>query len=240
LNFFLHPFKIYFSTDKKLYRSLRNLIGFYPHNIALYKQAFRHRSASQEIKDRITGSNERLEFLGDAIISGVIAQYLFKRFPFKDEGFLTKMRSKIVSRAQLNSLALKMGLNKFIESNMDNGTKNSSINGDAFEALVGAIFLDRGYACASDFLVNRILALHIDIDDVETREIDFKSKVIEWAQKEKREFKFNVIQELGSGQEKQYLVQLLIDQQEKSQGQHFSKKKAEQIAAEKACALFGI
>ena len=126
---FSKPIRVYFSPEKKLHESLRNLLGFYPSNISLYKLAFRHSSAAQKIKEGVKDSNERLEFLGDSIIGTIIAEYLFKKFPFKDEGFLTKMRSKMVSRAQHNHIAVKMGLNKFIEANSDRfGTKPSSID----------------------------------------------------------------------------------------------------------------
>lgn len=225
---------IYFSKDKKLFQSLNNILGFYPGNIALYKSAFRHKSAANKIKEGVKDSNERLEYLGDAILSAVVADYLFKKFPFKDEGFLTKMRSKIVSRSQLNPLAVKLGLKKFIESSLDRGGKNVSINGDAFEALIGAIYLDKGYKVTSDFILNRIIQPHIDIDEIETKENDFKSKMIEWAQKEKKELKFR-FEEINIDQEKQYIIQLIIDNEVYGKGQHFSKKRAEQIAAEEAC-----
>lgn len=208
------------------------MLGFYPKNIDLYKLAFRHKSAAQEVKHGIKDSNERLEYLGDAVLSAVIAHYLFQTFPYKDEGFLTKMRSRLVSRAQLNKLAMKLGIDQLIESNVDGNPRNKSINGDAFEALIGAIYLDRGYAIAQKFIVNRILRHHIDIDEVESTETDFKSKLIEWVQKEKKEVRFEVLEEIGTGHEKQYLVEVVIDSKHYGRGQHFSKKKAEQSAAE--------
>lgn len=189
---------------------------------------------AQTIKDGVKDSNERLEFLGDAILSAVVADFLFKKFPYKDEGFLTKMRSKIVSRTQLNQLAVKLGLRELIESSMDKGGKNVAINGDAFEALIGAIYLDKGYKTANKFILTRIIQNHIDIDEVETKENDFKSKMIEWAQKEKKEIKFR-FEEDTTEQEKKYLVQLIIDNEVMGEGLHFSKKRAEQIAAEGAC-----
>ena len=213
-------------------------MGFYPRNISLYKLAFQHRSVALEIKSGVKASNERLEFLGDAIISSVVAHYLFKTFPYKDEGFLTKMRSKIVSRVQLNLIASKLGLSTLVESSIGS-SKNNSINGDAFEALVGAIYLDKGYDFASDFILNRIIKNHVDIDDIENKEIDFKSKLVEWSQKEKKPIRF-MVEEVGEGQEKQYLVRLIIKDEVKGQGQHFSKKCAEQIAAENTCVMMGI
>jgi ribonuclease-3 len=223
--------RVYFSSDKKLYRSLKNILGFYPKNIELYKQAFRHRSAC---KDKKQANNERLEFLGDAVLSAVIGDYLFKRFPFKDEGFLTKMRSKLVSRTQLNYVAKKLGINNFVETNGESGMRNSSVHGDAFEALIGAIFLDKGYKYANNFILNRVLSAHLDIDEIEQTESDYKSKFIEWAQKEKIAFEFRVKEEIGNGPEKQFLVELVFNNEIRGTGQHFSKKRAEQIAAEEA------
>ncbi|MCC6691571.1 MAG: ribonuclease III [Bacteroidia bacterium] len=226
--------RLFFSSDKKLYKSLKNSLGFYPSNINLYKQAFRHRSVCS---DKTQSNNERLEFLGDAVLSAVIAHYLFMRFPFKDEGFLTKMRSKIVSRTQLNQLAKKLGITNFIKTNGDNNLLNSSINGDAFEALIGAIYIDKGFKTANDFILNTVLLPHLDVDKIEQTETDFKSKLIEWAQKKKTPFEFRVKEEIGTGISKQFIVELLIDSEVKSLGQHYSKKRAEQIAAEAAMAL---
>ena len=210
---------------------MKNILGFYPKNIDLYKQAFRHRSAC---KDKKQANNERLEFLGDAILSAVIGHYLFMRFPFKDEGFLTKMRSKIVSRAQLNLVAKKLAVNTFVETNGDSGMRNSSVNGDAFEALIGAIYLDKGYKIANHFILNRVLSVHLDIDEIEQTETDFKSKFIEWAQKEKVPFEFRMREEIGNGPDKQFIIELVLNNEIKGMGQHFSKKRAEQMAAEEA------
>jgi ribonuclease-3 len=241
LSIFAKPIRVYFSADKKLHESLYNLLGFYPGNITLYKLAFRHSSASQLIKKGVRDSNERLEFLGDSVIGTVVAEYLFKKFPYKDEGFLTKMRSKMVSRNKHNQLAIKLGLNNFIESNNNrNGNKSNSIYGDAYEALIGAIYLDKGYNFVQNFLLKRIINTHIDMDEIETKEIDFKSKLIEWVQKEKKEFSFETIENSATTTDKQYLIHLLVDNQLVGTAQHFSKKRAEQIAAEQACITLGI
>ena len=227
----INRIKAALSAQKKLYRSLKNVLGFYPKNIELYKQAFRHRSAC---KDKKLANNERLEFLGDAILSAVIGDYLFKRFPYRDEGFLTKMRSKLVSRVQLNQVAKKLGINNFVETNGDSGMRHSSVNGDAFEALIGAIYLDKGYKAASHFVLDRVLSPHLDIDIIEQTESDYKSKFIEWAQKEKVPFEFRVKEEVGSGPDKQFLVELVVNKEVQGKGKHFSKKRAEQMAAEEA------
>ncbi len=236
MSVFKKPIRLYFSPDKNFYESLRNILGFYPSNIDLYRQAFRHSSVAQSLKSGVKISNERLEFLGDSIIGSVVAEYLFKKFPFKDEGFLTKMRSKIVSRNQHNQIALKLGLNKFVEAQSERfNSKPNSIVGDAFEALVGAVYLDKGYKVAKTFLINRIISVHIDMDELETKEVDFKSKFIEWAQKEKKEYRFETVEDGANTPDKQFLIHLIVDNNILGIAQHTSKKRAEQLASEQAC-----
>lgn len=232
---FSKPLRVHFSPDKKLHQSLRNILGFYPGNIALYKSAFRHSSAANHIKDGIKDSNERLEFLGDSVIGTVVADYLFKKFPFKDEGFLTKMRSKMVSRNQHNNIANKLGLRSFIEAGKERNAMPSSINGDAYEALIGAIYLDKGFEFAQQFLLTRIINVHIDMDEVEMKEVDFKSKFIEWAQKEKKDYRFETAVDGNAVSDKLFTIQLIVDDKICGSAQHFSKKRAEQLAAEVAC-----
>ncbi|MEO6902103.1 MAG: ribonuclease III [Bacteroidia bacterium] len=232
---FFKSIKIFLSPDKPLYQSLHNILGFYPTNIELYKLALRHSSAAQPIKKGIKNSNERLEFLGDSIISTIIAEYLFKKFPYKDEGFLTKTRSKMVSRAQHNKIALKLGLDELLEVNTDFiGSKTSSINGDSYEALIGAIYLDKGYCAAQNYLLNRIIDVHIDMHEVENKEVDFKSKFIEWAQKEKKEFNYELINN-ENADDKQYTIRLMVENKVLGFAQHISKKRAEQMVSEQAC-----
>ncbi len=240
MTIFRKPLRVHFSPDKSLHESLRNILGFYPSNISLYKSAFRHSSVATLIKDGIKDSNERLEFLGDSVIGTVVADYLFKKFPFKDEGFLTKMRSKMVSRNQHNQIALKLGLNKLIEANNDRNSHPSSINGDAYEALIGAIYLDKGFEFAQTFLLTRIINVHIDMDEVETKEVDFKSKFIEWAQKERKEFRFETVKDGNTSGDKQFLLKLMVEDKVLGTAQHFSKKRAEQLAAEEACLSLGL
>ena len=241
MSFFLKHLRVHLSADKKFHESLHNVLGFYPTNINLYKLAFRHSSAAQEIQKGIKDSNERLEFLGDSVIGTIVADYLFKKFPFKDEGFLTKLRSKMVSRNMHNQLALKLGLKTFIESNNNRfGSVPNSIYGDAYEALIGAIYLDKGFDFVQDYLLKRIINTHIDMDEIETKEIDFKSKFIEWVQKEKKEFSFETIENGVSSVDKQYLLHLIVETEIIGKAQHFSKKRAEQMVAEQACNVFGI
>lgn len=223
-----------FSSDKKLFLSLKNIFGYYPQNISLYQLAFRHKSVAEELSNGIKKSNERLEYLGDAILDAVVADLLFKKFPYKDEGFLTEMRSKIVSRAQLNNLSHKIGLSKLINSANDSKNNCKSMNGDAFEAFIGALYLDKGYHFARKIIINRIINIHLDIDELETQIVNFKSKLVEWGQKEKKAVDFKVVEEIGEGYKKQFLVRIFVDGEVIESGQDFSIKGAEQIASEKA------
>ena len=228
------------ANEKKLKAELKNILGFSPNNLSLYQQAFRHNSIAKEIKDGVKDSNERLEFLGDSVLSTVIADFLFTKFPYKDEGFLTKMRSKIVSRDHLNQLSVKMGLNRLIPQNTDPGLRHSSMNGDAFEALIGAIFLDKGFSVSQNFILNRILKFHVDVEKILETETDFKSKLIEWSQKEKKELHFKVVNEEGNGHDKQFVIATMVGGEMVAESQHFSKKKAEQLSAAAACTKLGI
>lgn len=198
--------------------------------------AFRHKSVAQELSNGTKKSNERLEFLGDAVLDTVVADLLFKKFPYKDEGFLTEMRSKIVSRSQLNSLSHKLGLNKLINSSNDSKNICKSMNGDAFEAFIGALYLDKGYTFARKIIINRIINVHLDIDELEIQIVNYKSRLVEWGQKEKKLVDFKVVEEIGEGFKKQFLVRIFVDGEVVESGQDFSIKGAEQIAAEKAFA----
>jgi len=226
---------VQFSKDKVLYTAIKNLLGFYPRNIYLYKVALSHKSAPQVWLKGQQVNNERLEYLGDAVLSSVVADYLYKKFPYQNEGFLTEMRSRIVSRSRFNKLALKMGLNKLIFQGNGNFTSSKSIFGDTFEALIGAIYLDKGYKSTRRIVIRRIIDVHLDVDEIERTDTNFKSRILEYAQREKRRLEFKVIQEIGEGHRKQYLVELILDNEPVSRGQDFSIKAAEQIAAEKAC-----
>ncbi len=210
------------------------MFGYYPGNIHLYKLAFRHKSSTTKKINGVRLNNERLEYLGDAILSAVIADYLFKSFPYKNEGFLTEMRSKIVSRASLNKLSQKLGLQHLIRAGADPSSKAKSAGGDAFEALVGAIYLDKGYDFTRKIIIKRIVNIHFDIEQLIASEISYKSKLNEWAQKEKRNILFRVEEEIGEKHKKQYLIAVEIDDEIISRAQDFSIKGAENLAAEKA------
>jgi ribonuclease-3 len=185
-------------------------------------------------------SNERLEFLGDAILGAIVAKYLFEKFPGKDEGFLTKMRSKIVSRQSLNALAVKIGLNNLIISRLDKNSKTESIYGNAFEALIGAIYLDKGLEVCETFLLKKVIEPNISLDKLENEETNFKSRIIEWAQKEKQDLAFEILQEYGEGRGKEFEAVIVLDGKQTTTGRDKSKKGAEQKAAEKLCIELGL
>jgi ribonuclease-3 len=215
--------------DKNLTRTLKSLLGFRPKNLDLYKLALSHASVSKE-------SNERLEYLGDAILGAIVADFLFKKFPFKDEGFLSEMRSRIVKRDSLNTLARKIALDKLvIYKNASRKMGFKSIYGNALEALIGAIFLDRKYKTAEKFILQQLIKPHIDINETISNNQNFKSILIEWAQKEAKEISFTIVNEDGTNHDKVFISEIVLDSKAISQGHGHSKKKAEQAAAEKAC-----
>ena len=214
---------------------IKNVFGFYPENIYLYELAFRHKSVAKEISHGMKNSNERLEFLGDSIIDAVVAEYLFKIFPYKDEGFLTKMRSKMVSRNQLNNLARQLGLADYIESTKDIKSQPKSLLGDAFEALIGAVFLDKGYDFTKKVLVERVIKIKLDIDDLEQTETNYKSRLIEWSQKEKINIEFRHTKEIGVNSAKQHEIELWVGNKLLAKAKGNSIKGAEQRASELAC-----
>jgi ribonuclease-3 len=226
---------VLFSKEKLLYTAIRNLFGYYPGNIRLYKVALSHKSAPQTWTRGEQVNNERLEYLGDAVLSSIVADYLYKKFPYQNEGFLTEMRSRIVSRNRLHRLALKMGIDKLIFQGNGSYTTSKSIFGDTFEALIGAIYIDKGYDFTRNIILRRIIDVHLDMDEIERTDTNFKSRVLEFAQREKHQIEFKVINEIGDGHRKQYLIELFLDNEPISRGQDYSIKSAEQIAAEKAC-----
>jgi len=222
------------ASEKKLKQAIKSILGFKPGNIYLYLQAFVHKSASQESTNGIRVNNERLEFLGDAILDAVAADYLFKTFPTKDEGFLTEMRSKIVSRAMLNKLAQKMGIDQFIQLDNSSSAAFRSCKGDAFEALIGAMYLDKGYDFTHKIILDKIISRYFNMDELVNQEVNFKSKIIEWAQREKKQTQFIVVDEVGNGYKKQYVVELVVEGEPIARGQDYSIKGAEQLASEKS------
>lgn len=224
--------KLFSSPRKEFYLFLREIIGFYPVRLSLYDIAFTHRSASKLDSQKNVVNNERLEYLGDAILGAVIADFLYNRFPNEDEGFLTKMRSKLVNRSILTSLTYEMGLNLFIESNATNAIDKSHIYGDALEALIGAIYLDRGFQSAKFFIIKRIIPKYVDLYALEQNDANFKSKLIEWGQKNRQEVHFETLEEYPNGSKQpKFICIVKIDQQESGKGFGNSKKEAQQNAA---------
>jgi ribonuclease-3 len=235
-------YKLYLSPNRKYVKSLKNLLGFVPGNLSLYRLAFRHKSVAQNVKKGVKNSNERLEFLGDAVLGSVVAEVLFKLYPYEDEGFLTELRSKIVNRVNLNQLARKLGFEQLIQydNRMVNSSRQGSLLGDAFEALIGAVYLDKGYDFTKSFLINHIIKSHIDIHRLEQTETNFKSKLIEWCQRHGKDITFELIENQEGESNKLFTVQASIDGEIMGQGKEFNKKNAEKLAAEKACEALAI
>ncbi|WP_199120193.1 ribonuclease III [Pedobacter sp. ASV28] len=236
-------YKLYLSPHKEFVKKLKNVLGFVPGNISLYKMAFRHRSVAKVLKNGSRSSNERLEFLGDAILGAVIAELLFKSYPYKEEGFLTEMRSKIVNRANLNQLARKMGFDQLIvfdHKTVNVQSKHHSMLGDAFEALIGAVYLDKGYNFTKNLLLKRIVKPYIDIHTLEITETNFKSRLIEWCQRQGKDISFDVVENDEGESAKLFTVHVIIDNETYGVGRDYNKKNAEKLAAEKACEALAI
>lgn len=231
---FFKRFKPKSNYNKKLAKFIKNIFGFRPENIFIYELAFRHKSKAITTNNGIKKSNERLEYLGDAILGAIVADYIFKKFPIKEEGFLTEMRSKIVSREHLNRLSKKLGFSNLIKVDNHSSSFNRSVEGDAFEAFIGALYLDKGYEFTKKTVINKIINCHVDIDELLNTESNYKSRIIEWAQKEKQDIEFKVVEEIGSGYSKYYVVDLIINKEKAASGKDHSIKKAEQNAAEHA------
>jgi ribonuclease-3 len=223
------------SPDKELYHNFKIITGKRPLNISLYKLAMRHTSAATVNKKGIKESYERLEYLGDSILGMLVAEMLYKRFPFKDEGFLTETRSKIVNRESLNQLSKKIGLQNLVKYNKHRGAtiSHKSVYGDCLEALIGAIYLDRGFRFCKEYVVHRLIKPHFDLEELTNTTINHKSKIIEWAQKEDKILKFEIIENNEEDRNKQFIAQVFIDDEPMDKGYGFSKKKAEQDAAYK-------
>ena len=231
-NDLLDRIKLPFRKEKELFSSLYNILGFYPHNISLYKQALLHKSMGKRNEKGRPQNNERLEFLGDAILDAVVGDIVYRHFEGKREGFLTNTRSKLVSRDTLGKLAKEMGIAQLITSAGHSTSHNSYMNGNAFEALVGAIYLDRGYGACMRFMEKRILAHIINIDKVAYKEVNFKSKLLEWSQKNRVKMEFRDLEqtrdEKGSPV---FTTQVYIEGLEGCTGTGYSKKESQQNAS---------
>ena len=224
-------------SNATLQKELKNMLGFTPVNLDLYKTALTHRSMSENVDE----NNERLEYLGDAVLSALIADYLFKRYPYQGEGFLTEMRSKMVNRQQLNDVAIKMGLKKIARFNkLDGSLKTSHIFGNTLEALVGAIYLDCGYKKTCRWVFEYVITPHMFMDELESREINHKNKLYGWVNKNGKNLEFVTIDERLESGRRLFTVAAVVDGDIISQGKAFNKKDASQVAASLAIGVLGI
>lgn len=224
--------------DGNFFLILKEILGFKPRSQNLYIKAFTHRSMNIKDKKGNPINYERLEFVGDAMISSVIAAYLYEQVPHGDEGYLTKMRSKVVSREHLNELGKELNLIDLVQSRIPKSNFGNNIHGNLFEALVGAIYLDKGYKACEKFLYKRVINPHVDIETLEGKVISYKSLLIEWCQKEKNTFDYEVYEDTGNDELKHFSVRLSINDKVVSKARATSKKKAEEKASKRAFFAF--
>lgn len=225
------------ADESSFEKQLKNVLGIKSGNSLLYRTALSHRS----VKETADENNERLEYLGDAVLSAVVADYLFKRYPYKGEGFLTEMRSKMVNRQQLNDIALKMGLRKLTFYNkFDNALKGSQIFGNTLEALVGAVYLDKGYRKTQLWVLQHIVIPHMFVDDLELLDINLKNKLIGWANKNGKTLTFDLAEERMEGSRRLFTMHAILDGELLAQGKGYNKKDASQVAAQVAVEKLGI
>ncbi len=235
---FITMLKFPFRKERELYSLFHSILGFYPNDLAPYKQALCHKSSSMRGEHGLKLNNERLEFLGDAVLDAVVADIVYQHFPQKSEGFLTNTRSKIVQRETLNKIAIEMGLDQLIQSDGHiQNSYNSYISGNAFEAFVGAIYLDQGYGACKKFVEKRILCQLIDLDNIARKEINFKSKLIEWSQKNKIIVSFELVKDGNEeGHNPTFHTQAIVEGIVCGEGRGHSKKESQQLAAKEAIA----
>ena len=220
--------------DEEFVIAIKNILGYRPRKIEFYKEAFTHSSLKEMNKNGYAMNYERLEFLGDAVLGSVIANYLFKKIPKGDEGYLTQMRSKIVSREHLNELGKDLKLIKFLRSSIPSDNFGDNIHGNLFEALIGAIHSDRGYSFTEKFIYRFMIEPYVDIERLEGKITSYKSVLIEWSQKNKKKLHYNVYEDTGNDELKHFSVKLFINEEMTSKGRATSKKKAEEIASKRA------
>jgi len=234
MNFRSNIFNSHSKQDGDFFLGIANILGFKPKNLKIFKKAFLHRSANKKDKKGNPMNYERLEFLGDAMLGTIISRHLYNEVPEGDEGYLTKMRSKIVSREHLNELGKDLNLIKYVESRIPKTHFGDNIHGNVFEALVGAIYLDRGYKYCEKFIHERVIVPYVDIEQLEGKVISYKSLVIEWCQKQKKTFDFNVYEDTGNDVLKHFAVKLSIGDIVVAKARATSKKKAEERASKRA------
>jgi ribonuclease-3 len=234
MNFPSNIFNSHSKEDGDFFLGISNILGFKPKKLNIYKKAFLHRSANKKDKNGRPLNYERLEFLGDSMLGTIISRYLYNEVPNGDEGYLTKMRSKIVSRKHLNELGKDLNLISYVESRIPKSHFGDNIHGNVFEALIGAIYLDRGYKYCEKFINDRVIEPYVDIEQLEGKVISYKSLVIEWCQKQKKEFKYKVYEDTGKDPLKHFAVKLSIDERVMAKARATSKKKAEEKASKRA------
>ncbi|MEL7002756.1 MAG: ribonuclease III [Bacteroidota bacterium] len=235
----LFLFKRKSKKDERLITAIKTIVGSRPFNLELYHLATQHTSIAKTNKKGLRESNERLEYLGDAVLGAAVADYLFKKFPFKDEGFLTEIRSRIVNRESLNMLGKKIGLDNVVQFDQSKKGKLShkSLYGDTLEAIVGAVYLDRGYRFCSNFILKKLIIPYYNLDEIVKSNTNYKSQLIEWAQKESKEVKFEIVNIKNNKHHKEFTAQVTVDDKLLGQGFGYNKKKAEQDAAQKSCEI---
>ena len=234
MNFPSNLFNSHPKEDGDFFGGMTRILGFKPKKLDIYKKAFLHRSANVKDSKGIPMNYERLEFLGDAMLGTIISRYLYNKVPEGDEGYLTKMRSKIVSREHLNELGKDLNLIDYVESRIPRSHFGDNIHGNVFEALVGAIYLDRGYKYCEKFINFRVIIPYVDIEQLEGKVISYKSLVIEWCQKQKKPFNYNVYEDTGKDALKHFAVKLTIGNNVVAKARATSKKKAEERASKRA------
>ncbi|MBT8259012.1 MAG: ribonuclease III [Bacteroidia bacterium] len=222
------------TSDGNFYIRLQKILGFKPKNLHIYKIAFTHRSMNKRDESGHPVNYERLEFLGDAMLSAIIATHLYNEVPQGDEGYLTKMRSKIVSREHLNELGKELNLINYVESKIPPDNFSNNIFGNLFEAVVGAIYLDKGYSQCEKFIFDKVILPHVDIEKLEGKVISYKSLLIEWCQKEKNSFDYEVYEDTGRDELRHFSVKLSINDKVIAKARATSKKKAEEKASKRA------
>ncbi|PRY13218.1 RNAse III [Pontibacter ummariensis] len=223
-----------FNKDRELVRAIAGVTGSTPDNLRLYKLALTHTSFARQNLAGKHETNERLEFLGDAVLGAVVAELLFRKFPYEDEGFLTEIRSRIVNRESLNQIAVKIGLNLLVKVDTTNhGMRHKSVNGNALEALVGAVYLDKGYDTTRRFILKKLVRPHVDLHKLVNTTANFKSKLIEWAQSQNMDIRFDIVKRKQHGNMTEFTSEVYLNDKPIAVGVGLSKKKADQAAAEK-------
>lgn len=234
-------YNYYFSPDKEVVRRLRRLLGFTPAYLALFKLAFQHKSSNYDRPKTYYGgqNNERLEYLGDAVLGTIVAEYLYKKYPTEDEGFLTKMRSKIVKRKSLNEIGFNMGLDEIL-STYNNTRIAKSMLGNAVEALVGAVYVEQGYRLTTRFVVRRMLRYYVDVHYLETYDDNYKSQLLEHCQKNGKKVDYKVMKRYKQDKRDRFKVAVIVNGKRMAMGEDFNKKAAEQIASRRALQGMGL